>query len=289
MKERSIWSIAVMVAATLCAVVISVACGNAGVHNPSGTSAPAAANNSGASSVAIGSVLAEVSRYNVPEGVDEDVFEALRSELINGLAESGQDRIPAGAPTGDAGAVTDLTYDHATGNLVWSYKNTGDYDLSGDVGIPDITPIAQNYMAMAPEGSYEAWIDGDASGEVGISDITPIANGYLNAVSEYAILTSSTEGGTFTEIGRANFEEAKAALPPDAEFPIVFEVALPVGAEAFIAVQPVDGSENPGEMSAAMDWEHAGLISCIDCHTDKEMLIATAEPEEPNGGEGGEG
>lgn len=82
-------------------------------------------------------------------------------------------------------------------------KNLGDYDLSMDVAIPDITPIAVRYMqiptSMDPTVDPAAVVDGDMSGEVGISDITPIAVNYLNVVSAYAV-----KWGYFDEAGGSN-------------------------------------------------------------------------------------
>ena len=75
--------------------------------------------------------------------------------------------------------------------LNWTERNVGDYDGSGEVGVPDITPIAQNYLKAVDDATtplerelYEQ-IDGDGNGEIGIADITPIANNYLNRVEGY--------------------------------------------------------------------------------------------------------
>jgi len=77
--------------------------------------------------------------------------------------------------------------------LGWTERNVGDYDGSGEVGVADITPIAQNYLKNVADATtplelelYEQ-IDGDRSGEIGISDITPIASNYLNRIEGYDI------------------------------------------------------------------------------------------------------
>lgn len=88
---------------------------------------------------------------------------------------------------------------------LWLIEGTiGDYDGNAEVGVPDITPIALNYLKSVeylpleadearpdwngvrtpagdprtPDGA-ENWrlaqIDGDGNGEIGISDVTPIA------------------------------------------------------------------------------------------------------------------
>lgn len=66
-------------------------------------------------------------------------------------------------PRGTVGAITDLRYDKSTDTIRWSYANVGDYDLNGQVGVPDIVPIAQLNGAIVGDGigqdTYEEWID----------------------------------------------------------------------------------------------------------------------------------
>ncbi|MEP0813768.1 MAG: hypothetical protein HRF49_03765, partial [bacterium] len=108
-------------------------------------------------------------------------------------------------PSEDAGKVTDLAYDPATKTLSWSYRNTGDYDVSGEVGVSDVTPIALHYLANANDGlgddPLEKWIDGDASGEIAIGDVTPIALGYMSQVAGYRFFTSQVIDGEFYRVG----------------------------------------------------------------------------------------
>lgn len=238
--------------------------------------------NGGALSKSFVEATRDVRDYEPANAKDDELIKLLKDKLLEALDGLNKARFFSGAPSGDAGKVTDLSYDGSSGMLAWSYINHADYDLSGDVGVPDITPIAQNYLANAVTGEITYWIDGDSSGDVGISDITPIANNYLNTVTEYVIVTSSSATGSFTEIGRATLDEAKAALPIGVTFPIVFHVSLPAGAQQFVAVQPVDGNANLGEMSDAFDWQAASGITCLGCHSSKSMLIATAEPPDPN-------
>ncbi len=147
---------------------------------------------------------------------------------------------------GDAGKVTDLTYDD-TGRLNWTYVNVGDYDSSGEVGIPDITMIAQYYLAKTNDGigddALETWIDGDKSGEVGISDITPIAQGYLNTVMGYRIFTSSQPDSGFTVVGPV-VEFGDAGV-----FPKTFSEIAPTSLQQYIAVIPIANDLTQGERS----------------------------------------
>ncbi|MCD6119966.1 PKD domain-containing protein [bacterium] len=207
-----------------------------------------------ARTVTIEQAIADAKAFEPPAEVaadpdfDPGVFEMLRDEFIRQMEASKLDRLTSAAPFGDAGRVTDLTYDPDAGLLNWSYVNIGDYDSSGEVGIPDITMIAQNYLAKTNDGigndALEAWIDGDKSGEVGISDITPIAQGYLAAVMNYRILTSDSETGEFSPIGE---------LVPFGDlgiFPKTFSVALPAGALTWIAIEPVGTEGGVGERGA---------------------------------------
>ncbi len=111
-----------------------------------------------------------------PEGVNEELWwelkEALEEALQTELTESrpgSPARLLASpeeqdghsmlcpykwvsiAPTGGDNRVTDLTLtDHydGTNTLEWRYRNLGDYDQNGAVGISDITPLAQVYCGL---------------------------------------------------------------------------------------------------------------------------------------------
>ena len=103
-------------------------------------------------------------------------------------------RRTSSAPTGSDNVVDDLIaepQEDGRVKLTWTEKNLGDYDLNGEVGIADITPIALNYLAIVGDGQgndeWESIIDGDKSGEIGISDITPIALNYLTVLSGYRV------------------------------------------------------------------------------------------------------
>jgi hypothetical protein len=101
------------------------------------------------------------------------------------------------APSSPENRIIDLAATPVTGGmttLTWTEKNLGDYDNSGEVGVPDITPIATNYLVST--GSIIDLVDGDDSGDIGISDITVIANNYLNAIAGYRInVQRGTEWG----------------------------------------------------------------------------------------------
>ena len=202
-----------------------------------------------------GGIAEEIAGLEAPTDVDPGLFDALKKAFAAKVKEC--ERFTSSAPTGDSGRVTDLEYDPASGSLSWSYVNAGDCDLSGDVGISDITPIAEHYGEAVeynedgkptgdpetPEGALNhlrAWIDCDHSGEVGISDITPIAENYLAEVAKYAIITSDDP--------ESGWNEVMYSYPPDPPFdaPPVFNIPIPTTTGAFIAVRPLDSDGKPG-------------------------------------------
>lgn len=208
-----------------------------------------------ARSADLSQIAAELQALEVPEGVDEALFAKLTNELFEQIKirveKSGAERFSSAAPAGDFGKVIDLELDPETSMLKWSYVNLGDYDFSGETGVPDITPIALHYGAIVGDeignDILEAWIDGDNNGEVGIPDITPIALNYLGEVFEYALLEADEPDGEFTEVLRIPYSLASEDLPKS------FETALSSGGKRYVAVQPLDRQGNPGELSNIVD------------------------------------
>lgn len=261
-------------------IVFAVSCGRGAPESASGSPgaiADSVAENSAGqfddSNQEFSSVKRELIAAEVPSGVDGEVWEALKAAFLIELERAdgvgtavdgarGLARKTSAAPKDDAGMVTDLAYEGAVGTLTWSYVNRGDYDLSGDVGIPDITAIALNFGKTAeyltggapagdigtPQGKenhQRAWIDGDNSGEIGVSDVTPIALNYLADVAGYAIMTSDTaaaEDGAWEEIDRV-------PLGGTGSFPIQFYYSLPSGAKKFVAVRPYSAGGGTGALS----------------------------------------
>ncbi len=135
-----------------------------------------------------------------------EIEEALRDALMKKLADigkidpvTGEIRAVSAPPSGIENKpqlLAATTLPNADLRLRFIERLSGDYDLSGDVGVPDITPIALNYLAAVfydsqglpltgEQNERLAVIDGDKSGEVGISDITPIALNYLRNLAGY--------------------------------------------------------------------------------------------------------
>lgn len=220
--------------------------------------------------VSFDSVKAELDVLEKPAEVSQDVWDSLKSAFLDSFDST---RTKAAAPSGNFGKVMPELFDPGDGTVEirWRYRNTGDYDLSGEVGIPDITPIALNYLATVTDpDSILAWIDGDESGEIGIPDVTPIALNYLAFVEGYSIERSDAVGGPYTEIGTVLFGEHNDAPIPGFEF----IDGTPPSGTVFYRVTPFHG-ENFGESSEPLEFV-AGTT--IDTETTlPELNIAAGE------------
>jgi hypothetical protein len=100
--------------------------------------------------------------------------------------------------------VDDLTVtDNANTSvtLQWSERNTGDYDLNGEVNGSDLVRIGQHFKKAftASDTDYAQLevVDGDSNGEINAADITPIAQNYKSFIAGYNIyrtaLSSASE------------------------------------------------------------------------------------------------
>jgi uncharacterized protein YfaP (DUF2135 family) len=97
------------------------------------------------------------------------------------------------APTGAQNRVNDLTVqpvDNISYSLTWTERNTGDYNVDGDVNVADITPIAVNFGMRVNDGVNdvrEIPVDGDGDNMIGITDVTPLAINYGNHLDGYIV------------------------------------------------------------------------------------------------------
>ncbi|MEP0814953.1 MAG: DUF2012 domain-containing protein [bacterium] len=198
--------------------------------------------------------LLDLRAMDAPAGADPVIFARLKAALEIALLENTMAgfKQSSGVPAGQSGKVMNLAYNESTGMLTWTYRNNGDYDVSGEVGVSDITPIALSYLAITNDGlgddAKEAWIDGDGSGEVAVSDITAIAINFLSQVSAYKVITAESDAGPFAEIARVPFSSVTKTFPPR------FSVALPEGIQRFIWVAPVDSNDVQGQLSNPLDF-----------------------------------
>ncbi|MCD6282081.1 hypothetical protein J7J84_00530, partial [bacterium] len=156
-------------------------------------------------------------------------------------------------PPGDR--VSDLALtDHfdATYTLEWRYRNLGDYDQNGTVGISDITPLAIHYNEEVPEedkelrNSIQAVVDGSGNGIVDIADITPIAMNYGTCCAAYSIRSASSYPESIEDTSEVGAAPIALAEGDDRKS---FSMELAEEPRTYIAVAPMDTSETPGELS----------------------------------------
>ncbi len=166
------------------------------------------------------------------------------------------------APVGSTNAVFDFTArlasqageQPASVVLTWTERLIGDYDQNGEVGIPDITPIAMNYqkqVSYAPQvlwtggkrpigdpdddggagtgsppangSGAENWrlarIDGDFGGEIGIPDVTPIAQHYLERLDGYRVYRKRLGESSYSLIPNPDNPSSPLTIPRASTFP----------------------------------------------------------------------
>ena len=222
-------------------------------------------------------VLMELEGMECPDGVDAELWGELKDALEEALNDSCRAGIyPRRSATGmDGGGhkwppysegirfvstppgdrVSDLALtDHfdATYTLEWRYRNLGDYDQNGTVGISDITPLAIHYNEEVPEedkelrNSIQAVVDGSGNGIVDIADITPIAMNYGTCCAEYSIRSSLSNPESIEDTEEVGAAPITLAEGEDRK---TFSVEISEEPRTYIAVAPMDAAKTPGELS----------------------------------------
>lgn len=245
--------------------------------------------------------LAQLDALPVPAGVKPEVFMQLKAALRealecralgegNGSGElqfatrsegsrpGGREslslqRIVSTPPTGDANRVNDLAIaDNGDGtySLTWHYRNLGDYNQDGSVGVSDITPLAVHYgetWATGEENSIAAVVDGSGNRTVDISDVTQIAMGFGSSVDHYVIEASDAAESDFTLIS----ESLLSSTDSSSRLNFNYSIGEPP-TYAYWRIAPVDESDLQGDYSNVSmefhpDWHiqtvnSSGVISC---------------------------
>ena len=246
--------------------------------SPEGLPAEAGLDYQAANDISLDETITELERMECPGGVDEALWVELKDALEEALKNrafsvgaihelpSGEKagrgdpalhcdlttnnkqpttaRFASTPPTGEANRVNDLSItDNGDGTftLNWHYRNLGDYDQNGVVGIEDITPLAQHFGEdVAPENE---WIDGDFDGRVHISDITPIAMNFAVDVHHYVIEGAEDEAGTYELVSEVAQDAGSG------EGRLEYSAIIESPAALWHRVVPVDSEGNPGEAS----------------------------------------
>ena len=140
-------------------------------------------------------------------------------EFDNSTAEHAT-RLASAAPTSPASRI-DLDYDPYRNHFAWYYRNQGDYNQNGEVGISDLTPIAVHFGKSQAggfaESSVESVVDGDGNGVINISDISPIGVGFGRKQDSFNLYSSiidvypaaATDASTIAELQSVAFADAQ--------------------------------------------------------------------------------
>jgi uncharacterized protein YkwD len=206
----------------------------------------------------INDALAELHALQPPAGVDAALWTQLRSALAACLTTDNQQpttRFASAPPQGTASRALDLALvDIGGGNrtLTWSYRNGGDYDQNGTVGIADITPIAQRFGNDAGgPNSAAGVVDGDGNGVVGISDVTPIAVNFGAVCASYRVQGLSSPG-TWEDVDAVPLSGATGGLERRQ-----FSRSLGAPAHDYYRVVPLDNEGASGVPSSVVPADGA--------------------------------
>ncbi len=242
----------VLVLLTAMALVFALcACGKRHSNPPAFTIAPVPQT--------LSDITRRINALPVPDGVSPELFLELKVALKDSLAmrdAAGVSfiRLPV---TGDENIVDDLDYreDGLGGwELTWHYKNVGDYDQNGSVGISDITPIAMYYKQPATPPTTIA-ADGDNSGTVDIADITPLAIHFNYEAAHYSVRSSDTQSGAYTnEVGQVVVVESTA----DSTGFLRFNFTLPTTESMWYRVVPLNSASSEGVPSTPVFFQVPG-------------------------------
>ncbi len=204
-------------------------------------------------------VQAQLDALQTPDGVDAQLFAQLKDAFTRALETQG--KTTAAAPSGPANAPASPGFADLGGGdfqLVWFYRNIGDYDQSGTVGVTDITPLAVHFGHNGVDG-IDSIIDGDHNG-VGISDVTPIAQNFGVNFDHYEIEWSTAEAGpSWTSM--ASLPLADGADKASGWMRFAHTAAYDPA--HWYRITPFDAQGNPGQSSAPIQTTTTSQIPSI--------------------------
>ena len=133
----------------------------------------------------------ELAALDSPEGVDPGVWEDIREAFATLEVRS----TSVSAPLNEANRIESLTClsDDGTWQITWQYRNVGDYNQDGTVGVSDLTPVGVHYgkTSSSPDWETARLADGNGDGLIGLSDITPLGQNYGHRVDGYYLEVST--------------------------------------------------------------------------------------------------
>jgi len=236
MKRRDLASLMRAASAAVLLLALVLACG------PAGRPVTTLPSNSGGT--AHDSLKAGLDRLAPPKGVSPELFAGLKAVLEQNICELPP---PLDAPPARGVKVVQDLSVNAHGEapeLVWTYRNEGDYNSNGVVSLEDLCPLAGWFGTRVEEEPLAAEADGDGNGVVGISDITVLARNLYSSVARYVVQTAPAPEGPFVDFAEVLRSEGVRA----GAFPVYTLPVLP-GESAWYRVVAVDGFGNVAEPS----------------------------------------
>ncbi len=188
-----------------------------------------------------------LTQLEMMSGKQEDnpaVIEQIKKQFVSALKDAQARKFTSRPPMGPANAVSDLEMTRDDGGalwLKWTYKNKGDFNLDGTVGLLDITTLAEHLFEKV--GPSNEWIDATSNGIIDIADVTAVASNFFANVAAYLIEGSLKQEGPYQAFGFVLFSERKT------ESPTAFEFELPDNRYKFYSVVPVSNGGKVGERS----------------------------------------
>jgi hypothetical protein len=230
-------------------IYLIAACGHSGANHARITPDTGAA-----LSVTTQEALEQIDTLAKPNGVDAALWDELKGAFRTAL-QTRDDKITSTPPTGEANRINDLAIADSgdgTYKLNWHYRNAGDYDQDGVVGVTDIVPLSQHFgESVFNLNSTAALIDTRDRGRVSVSDITAIARSLGIAVSKYRIETADLKEGPYSQAGEMAFAQGTGKEAGRLVF--AWELLTPA-VQHWYRVVPVDAQDYAGEPSLPAIW-----------------------------------
>jgi len=243
---RKVSSFSIGALAVLLLTVLLLGCGG-------GRSAPTGSNLKSmpaGRTIDLNQTLAELDALQAPEGVDPTVFASLKDSLRGALINRGKIVL-----TPSSHVVNDLVEpDPAIDPPVLNWSSNffiADGDLSGTVGVADITPIAM-FWGQKPSVNPLAMVaDYDRNDLVGIADITPIAMTFGQVTSGYTVEYSDVATGPWTVAGNVAWGDKLTDKNVNgfSQWNYAFADGVLASGDWYVRVTPFDDASNPGTPS----------------------------------------
>jgi PKD repeat protein len=198
---------------------------------------------------------AQLASLPTPQGVDAALFEQLKAEFARVMREEGKSAASPPAGAGNAPASAYFTDDGGGDyTLRWAYRNKGDYDQSGTVGITDITPLAVHFGHAVGADGLDAVIHALPTGTVGISDVTPIAQNFGVDCARYDVEWATSTSGPWTSLASVNLSSGTGKN--DGWMAFTYSGAFDPA--NWYRITPFDSAGSPGESCAPIQVTTTG-------------------------------